>query len=78
MTDPKVVDKLKNTLAVVLDFVDYTAGNCRPNEMVGAVLPQTIIKQAREVLASPPVAQKMTRDEALKHVVSDILHQNDD
>ncbi len=41
---------LRTCLTVVLDCVDYTAGNCRVNEMVGAVLPKEIIEQARNIL----------------------------
>ena len=37
-------------LHVVLDCADYTAGNCRVNEMVGAVLPKEVIEQARAAL----------------------------
>jgi hypothetical protein len=37
-------------LALVLDSVDYTAGNCRVNEMVGAVLQQELLSMARDVL----------------------------
>jgi hypothetical protein len=38
---------LINALRVVLDHVDYTAGNCRVNEMIGAVLPKSVITMAR-------------------------------
>lgn len=38
-------------LRVILDQVDYTSGACRPNEMVGAVLPKEIIEMARKALA---------------------------
>ena len=41
---------LRQWLLVVLDCADYTAGNCRVNEMVGAVLPKEVIEQAREAL----------------------------
>jgi|WetSurSiteA1Bulk_404760.scaffolds.fasta_scaffold325743_2 hypothetical protein len=34
-------------LQVILDCVDYTSGNCRPNEPVGGVLPAEVIKNAR-------------------------------
>jgi DNA-directed RNA polymerase subunit RPC12/RpoP len=38
------IQTLRSLLLVVLDAADYTSGNCRPNEMVGAVLPQEVIK----------------------------------
>jgi hypothetical protein len=41
----------RTALATVLDSVDYTAGNCRPNEMVGAVLPKEMIVMARQAIA---------------------------
>jgi hypothetical protein len=40
----------REALRVILDCVDYTVGNCRPNEMVGAVLSPEVIELAREVL----------------------------
>lgn len=39
-------------LRTLLDQVDYTAGNCTPNEMVGAVLPREVIKLCRDALAA--------------------------
>ena len=33
-------------LRLILDQVDYTNGACRPNEMVGAVLPRELIVRA--------------------------------
>ena len=42
------VQALRSLLMVVLDAVDYTAGNCRPNEMVGAVLSQEVIKLVKQ------------------------------
>jgi hypothetical protein len=38
-------------LALLLDQVDYTAGNCALTEMVGAVLPAEVIGLCRRVLA---------------------------
>lgn len=38
----------RTALLTILDHVDYTAGNCRPNEMVSAVLPREIIRLCRE------------------------------
>ena len=43
--------KVALSLKVVLDNVDYMAGNCRLNEMVGAALPKEVIALAREALA---------------------------
>lgn len=40
-------DQFKSILLVILDCVDYTAGNCRANEMVGAVLPREVIERVR-------------------------------
>ena len=40
----------REALLTVLDQVDYTAGNCQVNEMVGAVLPTEVIVLAREAL----------------------------
>jgi hypothetical protein len=43
--------ELEAQLMVILDQVDYIAGNCRVNEMVGAVLPKEVIKSSRVLLA---------------------------
>lgn len=40
----------KTALETMLDMVDYTAGACRVNEMVGAVLPLTVINLAKEAI----------------------------
>jgi len=45
--DIKNVD-LRGAINLLLDQVDYTAGACRPNEMVGAVLDIQIIKKVRQ------------------------------
>ena len=44
----KQAEDIKTSLMVLLDCVDYTMGNCRPNEPVGGVLPKEIILQAKE------------------------------
>ena len=49
-TPRKPNDAMRQALQTILDAVDYTVGNCRPNEMVGAVLPVELIKQAKESL----------------------------
>lgn len=41
------IDTMRNALNLILDAADYTAGNCRVNEMVGAVLPKEIIAKVR-------------------------------
>lgn len=45
----------RTALLTLLDQVDYTAGNCRPNEMVGAVLDKRVIALCRES-AQPALA----------------------
>jgi hypothetical protein len=44
-------DDLLASLQVILDCVNYDAGACRVNEMVGAVLPQEVIIQAVKAIA---------------------------
>lgn len=44
--------ELREALGVVLDNVDYTAGNCRGIDMVSAVLPKEAIAKARAALAA--------------------------
>lgn len=43
---------VREALLVLLDSVDYTSGACGPTEMVGAVLPGSVIRLAREALAA--------------------------
>lgn len=43
---------VRAALLVVLDQVDYTANACGVTEMVGAVLPLEVIRQARAALKS--------------------------
>jgi len=40
----------RDALELVLDQVDYMAGQCRPNEMIGAILPTEIIELARKTI----------------------------
>ena len=52
--------EIASALRAILDAIDYTTGNCRPNEMVGAVLDKRIIENARAALSpnvsgEPPV-----------------------
>jgi hypothetical protein len=42
--------KLRASLYALLNAVDYTAGSCRLNDLVGAVLPYEFIKKAHEAL----------------------------
>lgn len=42
---------LRAALAALLDAMDYTSGNCRPNEQVGAVVPKILILNARLILS---------------------------
>jgi hypothetical protein len=44
-------DRLRTSLLTLLDQVDYTTGACRPNEMVGAVLPKEVIEMCHKTLA---------------------------
>lgn len=37
-------------LQLIMDSVDYTDGNCAPNEMIAAILPVEIIRRARNAL----------------------------
>ncbi len=46
----EALDELRASLGVILDAVDYTAGNCRVTEMVSAVLPKELIEKGREAL----------------------------
>ncbi len=41
---------IRELIALILDHVDYTAGACRPTEMIGAVLPLSVIEQARKAI----------------------------
>jgi hypothetical protein len=43
------IASLKSVIRTILDAVDYTSDACRPNEMVGAVLPREIIELARAI-----------------------------
>jgi hypothetical protein len=42
---------LREALQLLLDHVDYTAGACRPNEMIGALLPIEVINRCKQILA---------------------------
>lgn len=44
------LETARSMLMLVLDQVDYKAGNCGVTEMVGAVLPVDVIDSARRAL----------------------------
>lgn len=50
MTDKEKLELLRHHLLTVLDQVDYVAGYCHVTEMVGALLPEVIIQNARDAL----------------------------
>lgn len=52
LSDLDDADNLAGALGVLLDQVDYTAGACRLNEMVGAVLSKEVIELCRQRLAA--------------------------
>lgn len=37
-------EQLRSGIRLLLDNIDYTAGACRVNEAVGAVLPESILR----------------------------------
>ena len=43
-----MIENLRMVLGELLDNCDYTAGNCRSNEMVGAVIPAATLQRARK------------------------------
>lgn len=53
-----VTTHLRATLQLILDHVDYVAGNCAVNEPVGAALPESVITQAREAIAREQQAER--------------------
>lgn len=44
------VSRLRSVLGTVLDCVDFERGACRVNEPVGAVLPTSVLSEARKAL----------------------------
>jgi len=46
----------RTALLTLLDQIDYTAGNCRPNEMIGAILPANVLALCREAAQQPLAA----------------------
>ena len=53
--------EIASALRAILDAIDYTSGNCRQNEMVGAVLDRQLIENARTAL-SPNTPDHPRRD----------------
>jgi hypothetical protein len=51
MSKPNHREKtLEEALKLIMDCVDYERGNCRLNEMVGAILPEELLVKARRAL----------------------------
>ena len=44
------VERLREALEVILNQIDYTAGNCRQNEMIGALITKQEFQIARRAL----------------------------
>jgi hypothetical protein len=53
MSDADRIDLLTRVIRLLLDNIDYQAGNCRVNEMIGAVLPPDILHLAKEAVNVP-------------------------
>lgn len=52
-------NKMETALKLLLDQVDYVAGNCRANEAVGAVLPASLLAKVKmELLGIGPEDMK--------------------
>ncbi len=72
----------RTVLLTILDQVDYTTGKCRPNEMVGAVLPKEIIGLARKAIAEDDkliadgleiAKQVYEEQQSIQGLVSDVM-----
>lgn len=50
-------DVLSSALRLLLDQVDYTAANCRVNDLVGAVLDRSVLDRVRAVLVASSTAR---------------------
>jgi len=50
MDDQTYLEGLERALRLLLDNIDYDAGNCRVNEMIGAVLPMEVLRTAKRAL----------------------------
>jgi hypothetical protein len=62
MITQETSNELLQWLSVMLDAVDYTADACRPNELIGAVLDQDVIRSAQQACIN---ARKELRHEAV-------------
>lgn len=51
-TERKEYEDVATALRLVLADCDYTQGNCRVNEMVGAVLSKSVLDIAHKALAA--------------------------
>lgn len=56
-------ERLCEMLATLLDQVDYTSGNCRLTEQVGAVLPARMIAEARTLLLDEQIAHARAQED---------------
>lgn len=45
------IEALRTALLLLLDNIDYSVGNCRPNEMIAAILPREILVVARRAVS---------------------------
>ncbi len=44
------IEDLRRAILLLLDNIDYESGNCRINEMVGAVLPKEVLRKAKDAV----------------------------
>ena len=49
-TDSEKMEAMRTALLLILDNIDYEAGNCRINEMIGAVLPKEMLRIAKSAV----------------------------
>jgi hypothetical protein len=47
-------DTLRSALRILLDHIDYERGACRPNEMIGAVLPVEVLRRCKSAANQEP------------------------
>ena len=52
------IRELRSAILAILDAADYTSGNCRANDMVGAVLDRVLIVKARAALRAALAKQE--------------------
>jgi hypothetical protein len=50
MNEKERIEELETILNLLLDNIDYIGGACQIVQMIGAVLPTVILKQARKAL----------------------------